>query len=140
MGLALPMMLAASPGAVVSLGDASDSVTAVYDGVFQPEITAGYALQNDGDVSTANAGDIGDWIAPKSAAGADYEARATVLTGALTTGTTGSWLALSTTREWSVTQSGGAGTTECVLLIEIRAAGGGSPLASAQVTLVANLT
>lgn len=64
----------------------------------------------------------GEWmISPPNSA---YEARATLVSGTLSSGTTGSWLALSTTRSWSVTISVAAGagsaTKDCTILVEIR--------------------
>ena len=65
--------------------------------------TCGYRLSASGvayfrsDVSYST---LETWLATGSAA--SYEARATVNTGSLTSGTTGSWLALSSSREWYV--------------------------------------
>ena len=88
--------------------------------------SAQFQLQSDGDVAritvtTGGGGtvDVGDWITPISAAGANYEVRATVNSGSLTSGTTGSWLALSSTRTWTLTQTTVA-SSACELLIEIR--------------------
>lgn len=64
----------------------------------------------------------GEWmiVEPNSA----YEARATLVSGTLSSGTTGSWLVLSTSRAWSVTSTigGGGGHAEknCTILVEIR--------------------
>lgn len=105
--------------------------------------SASFSLENDGDVAritvtTGGGGtvDVGDWITPRSAAGAAYEARATVNSGSLSSGTTGSWLALSSTRTWTLNQTS-VGTTTCELTVEIRRASTGEVLDSTIVTLEA---
>ena len=66
----------------------------------------------------------------------NYECRATVTAGAITSGTTGSWLALSSSREWKVEQ-GSVGTGTATLTIEIRNASTLVVLDSATITLEA---
>jgi hypothetical protein len=107
--------------------------------------TATYTLESDGDVVTATTDggsvDAGDWIDPKASAPSDYEVQATLNAGTLTVGSsaTGSWLALTSDRSWSVRQTviGVADTGD--LTIEIRK-GSGAVLASATVTLDAERT
>ena len=107
--------------------------------------TATYTLESDGDVVTATtplgSSDISDWIDPKASAPSDYEVQATLNAGTLTVGSsaTGSWLALTSDRSWSVRQTviGVADTGD--LTIEIRK-GSGAVLASATVTLDAERT
>lgn len=69
---------------------------------------------------TTNYNDEWMRIGPNSA----YEARATLVSGTLSSGTVGSWLVLSTTRSWSVTCSVGGGgghvQKDCTILVEIR--------------------
>ena len=100
--------------------------------------TATYTLESDGDVMTATTPggsvDAGDWIDPKASAPSDYEARATLNAGTLTSGTTGSWLALTSNRSWTLTQVTVGVATQVDLTIEIRK-GSGATLASATVTL-----
>ena len=100
--------------------------------------TATYTLESDGDVMTATTPggsvDAGDWIDPKASAPSDYEARATLNFGTLSSGTTGSWLALSTTRSWTLQQIIVGVADQVELTIEIRK-GAGAALASATVTL-----
>lgn len=83
---------------------------------------ASFELQSDGDVVLNEGlgdGDVGDWVNPKSAAPGSYEVRATLVSGTLASGTTGSWLALTTSRSWSVFQSG-PGSAAATLTVEIR--------------------
>ena len=70
--------------------------------------TATYTLESDGDVIIATTVDgsldAGDWISPKASAPSDYEVQATLNAGTLTSGTTGSWLALTSNRSWTLTR------------------------------------
>ena len=116
------------PGFIVALVN-----TTVADGGLGGE--AGYELQNDGDIieSTTDGGsvDTGDWITPKGASGIGaFSVRATLNSGTLSSGTTGSWLSLSTTRIWVVGPGGAANLT-----IEISSDGGATVLTSATVVL-----
>lgn len=132
------VFLATLGGARVSLASASDTIS---DITVVVDAGAALELQNDGDIieATNNFGssDVGDWITPKAAAGSNYEVRVTVNSGALSTGTSGSWLSLGTTRSWSVTQSG-AGSSSAEILVEIRRASGAT-LASKTITLSASV-
>jgi hypothetical protein len=96
-------------------------------------ITCSYSIESDGDIVGDPAGDLGDWIIPRALAGANYEVRATLNSGSLFAGTTGSWLGLGTTRTWTV-QRTTPGTQDANLTIEIRPVSG-SVLDSALVTL-----
>lgn len=102
--------------------------------------TARYTLESDGDIITATtslgAVDAGDWITPKSAAPSDYQVRATLVSGTLTSGTTGTWLELTTNATWTRNAATANTYNECVLTIEIRK-GTGSVLTSATITLQA---
>lgn len=74
------------------------------------DATATFRLESDGDIAYSNADgslvvDVGDWIAPTALAGGDYECRLTNVSGSPTTGTIGSWLALSATRTWTLTRT-----------------------------------
>lgn len=105
--------------------------------------TATYTLESDGDVVTATTPggsvDAGDWIAPKASAPSDYEVQATLVGGTLTSGTTGSWLALSSNRTWTLGRVAIGVADQVTLTIEIRK-GSGATLASATVTLDAERT
>lgn len=83
----------------------------------------------------------GEWwsLSPAitSGVGASYEIRCTESVGTVSSGTTGSWLSLSTDRSWT-RNSGGVGEQEVECLIEIRRASDGVVLDSATYTLNAN--
>lgn len=76
-----------------------------------------YSLESDGDivVHSSTPADVGDWVTPKAFAPGAYECRATLNSGTLSSGTTGSWLALTSTRTWTC-----ANTASANLTIEIR--------------------
>ena len=75
------------------------------------------------------------WLAFGTAS--NYECRATVVFGTLTSGTSGAWLSLGSSQEWSITQVG-VGTNTCELTIEIRNASTLVVLDSATITLEAD--
>ena len=73
-----------------------------------------------------------------SGLGASYECRATLNSGsALSSGTVGSWLALSSTRSWTQSRSSSTGVTTSNLTIEIRDVATSTVLASVTVVLQA---
>lgn len=114
----------------------------VSDLVIDPaDAFAQYSLAANGVASTATSGGSGpvgggEWRV--SGASADYQVRATLQSGSITSGTTGSWLSLSTGREWSISQTS-FGTGSATLLIEIRDAVTLAVLDSATVTLTAEV-
>lgn len=79
----------------------------------------------DGSIDQNKAGittDLGIWwsASPETGIGSDYEIRASIVSGTVSSGTTGSWLALSLQRSWN-RLSGAEGVFESVTLtIEIR--------------------
>lgn len=78
--------------------------------------TAGWKIDADGYVYTlkqASYTQQNQWTAD---AVANYEVRATLDEGVVTTGTTGSWLACSSDREWTVEE------TYAYLTVEVRSA------------------
>ena len=107
------------------------------DTAFDPaNATASFSLQNDGDIVTS-AGDEGDWVTPAVAGvAAAYECFATLDSGTLTSGTTGSWLALSSTRTWTLQQTV-VGTNNAQITIQIREIGTSEILDSTVVTFEA---
>ena len=104
------------------------------------QLTSGGKEQGGfGTAASISYADIRDWVTPTSNANL-YEVRATRNSGALSSGTTGTWLALTSTRTWTVTRSV-IGTSTANLTIEIRLAGGpGTILASATVSMTAEVS
>lgn len=100
--------------------------------------TSTFQLEPDGDIGryvNAIYTDLGEWITPTGAAGNAYEAKMTTISGSLSSGTAGSWLALGTLRAWTRTSSSGTQTYSGTL--EIRRASDGTVLDSATITLQA---
>lgn len=81
------------------------------------------------------------WLDPHDATHADaYECFATLDSGTLTAGTTGSWLALSSDRDWERERTDNAlGTDTATITIQIRRVGYTEVLASAQIVLSAEV-
>ncbi len=102
-----------------------------------PTATATYRLESDGDIGATEANntvnDVGDWIAPKTNM-ANYECRADVTSGTLSSGTTGAWQSLSTTRTWTRINAG-TGTIDAVFTLQIRRASDAVVVATASITL-----
>jgi len=105
---------------------------------------AGYRLTSGGleqsGVGSANLvsySTIADWVTPTSNANL-YEVRATLTSGSLSSGTTGSWLALTSTRTWEVAQTG-LGSQSATLDVEVRLASSGVVKATGLVSLTAEV-
>ena len=105
---------------------------------------ARYQLDSDGKVykftgTTASVPTtfVENWVSPNSAAG-DYECFATLNSGSLQTGTTGSWLALTSDRLWGTAVTG-IGTQSASVTITIRKVGTTTNLASATITFEATV-
>jgi hypothetical protein len=105
---------------------------------------ARYQLDSDGKVykfTGTTAGTpttfIEDWVDPNSEA-SNYECFATLNSGSLQTGTTGSWLALTSDRMWGVADTG-SGSQSAFLTIQIRETGTTTTLTSASISLSAGL-
>lgn len=101
---------------------------------------AAYSLTSTGDViatTTLNGPiDVADWVSPKSAAPGSYECRADVVFGSVT-GTTGSWLALTSTRTWSLAKSDpGFGAARLTVSIRL----GGTTLTTATIDLTVQVS
>lgn len=91
----------------------------------------GVAYKGEGPTETS----LGNWVTPTGSA-SNYEVYATLSSGSLTTGTTGSWLALSSNRLWSVEASGNNGQS-AVIVVEIRRIGTTTVLDSATISMEA---
>lgn len=122
---------------VTSIGEvAISNVTASDIAPAPASATASYSLTSAGNLTYTGGG--GTWLSPQVGMG-QFEVRATLVSGSLTTGTTGSWLNLGTTRTWTVSRSG-EGVSAAVLTIEIRLASSGVVQDTATVTFSAEVT
>jgi hypothetical protein len=109
-----------SGGTVVVISDAT-----VYD-ANSGSAQASYSLTLAGEIFAITTLDgfisIGDWISPTSAAPGSYEARADIVFGSVSGSATGSWLALTSTRTWTVARSS-PGRSESRITVQIRLSG-----------------
>jgi hypothetical protein len=117
----------AAPSGSVSITNQNYSRT----GNSTTTVSEKYKLVNDGTVQKVGA-TLETWLV--SGTVADFEAMVTVQSGALASGTTGSWLALSSTRTWTVSASPG-NTSTCTFLVQIRDAATQTVLDSATITI-----
>jgi hypothetical protein len=122
-----------SAGATVNFNDAVVTAAGV------PSQSAGYRINTNGFVyQVVNGVDtsLGQWVTPSSAGG-NYEVFATLTSGTLSSGTTGSWVATSGTPLWTrvAVISGTINIVE--LVMDVRATGTGTVLDSWSVTLEA---
>lgn len=120
-------------GATVNFNDAVVTAAGV------PAQSAGYRIDANGFVyQVINGADtsLGQWVTPTSAAG-NYEVFASLVSGTLSFGTTGSWVATSGSPLWTRTTAI-AGTINTVeLVMDVRATGTGTILDTWSVTLAA---
>lgn len=101
------------------------------------DATAAYTLTSGGLVQDHTGATLETWLG--SGAASNYEVRATVTAGALSTGLTGSWLALSSNRTWTRSRTI-VGTGTATLLIEIRDTATSTVQDSATISLEAEVT
>lgn len=120
-------------GGTVSLANKNPSISVPFGTA--PAI---YALNADGFVYVMNT--INDQYATPVAIAPFLECRMTVNSGpALSGSASGSWLALSSTQTWTLSNSNAGTLVETVATIEIREAGTGIVRASATITFDAEV-
>lgn len=136
----MTMMILLGTGSAGGGGGGGDNATLqnanLFDYAVLPSLAdVGIRLHSDGTVDYRERGYYSNaytWLTGTET-NADYEARWTTTAGALSSGTTGSWLVLSTAREWRV-----GGNNTCTGTLEIRmAAVPNTVLATATITLTA---
>jgi hypothetical protein len=133
-GLALVGMRSAaddSSSSPVFLRDAS-----AIDGTVSPVHPSAFWEMNVSGNVNASSGAGYAWLLIGAAA--DYEVRATLLSGSVSIGATGVWLPLSSTRRWTLTRSN-VGSSVAELAIEVRSIATGLVVATASVTLEAEM-
>ena len=122
-----------SAGATVNFNDASVTAAGV------PAQSAGYRIDANGFVyQVINGADtsLGQWVTPTSAAG-NYEVFATVSSGSVSSGTTGSWVATSGSPLWTRVAVISGTINTVILSMQVRATGTGTVLDTWTVTLEA---
>jgi hypothetical protein len=104
---------------------------------FGAPASAEYQLNSNGNVEYSENGGafsvLEAWCIPAAQA-ANYECFATQVTGGLVTGTLGVWLALSSSRSWSITQPN-PGVERAIINVGIRRVGTTTILASADIEM-----
>lgn len=111
----------------------------VDDTVGQSTASAQYQLTTGGIAQsiTINGGTVTleNWVVPATSS-SRYEVFATLIAGTLTTGTTGTWQALTSTRGWSRNRTT-VGTNTAIINLAIRLVGTTTTLVTADITLSA---
>lgn len=136
------------------LGAGGDNVTivltsqtglnSIVDSVGVGTATASYQIASNGKVFKtigATTTEIEQWCTPTSAAG-NYEVFATLNSSTglgLSSGTTGSWLALTSNQTWTVTESTSGNLSGAELGMQIRKIGTGTVLATATINIEAEV-
>lgn len=100
-------------------------------------LTAGGLVQGSTDQDGINPFTLETWCNPTTAA-PNYEALITVTEGFLDGGTTGSYVALSSTRSWYIIEDASGGFKTCTFTVQIRAIGTTTVLATATIDLLAS--
>lgn len=131
--LVMPTNFWGKGGATVNFVD-----TTVYAFNTGATATAGYRINSNGfDYEGINGtfSSLNQWVTPTSAGG-NYEIFATVTSGSVTSGTTGSWVATSGNPTWTRDRTT-IGINTCILSMQVRATGSGTVLDTWTVTLEA---
>ncbi|MGA0927104.1 MAG: hypothetical protein ACO3RW_07895 [Burkholderiaceae bacterium] len=103
--LQLPKSTAAAAPAIPATLNASASTLLV--GVGLTQATASLSINADGSVGGADTFDPGAWITPVGGSyGGSYWVKVDISSGSVTTGTTGSRLALTSGQTWTATTTG----------------------------------
>lgn len=97
--------------------------------------SCGLTVGNSG-AATATGESPYTWLL--SGVNSDYEIRADVTSGSLSSGTTGSWLVLSTSRSWAVTRTV-IGTKTATMAVQIRRVSDSVVLTTATITITATV-
>lgn len=144
------------PSGAISLNDghgksnvtaAITNKTATAQSVAPSGVTATYTLANTGVASysfwngssNTTPAISGEWLTVGT--GADFECFCTLNSGTLNSGTTGTWMALSTTRAWTcLFTSGSAGSNSASITVQLRRVSDSVVVSSATISLTATLT
>jgi hypothetical protein len=125
-------LMASQGGRTVVIGDQDLLHTAIDPA----DASVDYVLTETG-LARSNGVTLHGWLTPVVSPG-DFEVRATVNSGAFTTGTVGAWEALSAARTWTRTRTA-IGTSAVNATFEIRRASDGVVLDSATIILTATV-
>lgn len=127
---------------MIFVGDLGDQQVAISDvTAFDVDVTptpasASYTLTSAGQVNASSVL-ITDWLVPQINM-SDFECFASVTSGVLSSGPTGSWVNLGTTRTWALNRAS-IGTSTASVNIRIRRVGTLVDLTAADITLEATV-
>ncbi len=112
-------------GYVVKLSgeDVSDTQSSPATAMSTITVRSNGTVEKTENTTTTQVDASTDWVRPASLASSAFEVMATVNSGAVQSGTTGSWLNLGSNRAWSCTRNVN-GTASANLTIAIRHNGG----------------
>lgn len=130
-------MLLTAAGDVAQGAVSLASLTASAEAFDPATATASYSLASTG-VRSASGLSNANWINPAVGMG-DFEVLATVQSGTLSSGLTGSYLPLSATRTWT-RQRSGVGTSTCIIRIQVRRISDAVQVADVTITLQATVS
>jgi hypothetical protein len=118
-----------APAPSVSISDATVSDTAIGTAI------ASYSINSDGTVRTSSDDILQSWLLG-GGTNSNYDVMATVTSGTLSSGTTGSWLNCGTTRTWALTNGLSNNSVKtAVFTLQMRLASTGVVQDSAVITL-----
>lgn len=124
---------------VISITDQYISGSGVSDAYAYYFLTAGGLVRASSEAGGINPTTLETWCTPTSQS-SNYEALVTVTSGALSGGSgTGTYVALSTTRNWYVEEFTPGGSNFCEFTVQIRRIGTTTVLDTATITLEANV-
>lgn len=124
---------------VISITDQYISGSGVSDAYAYYFLTAGGQVEQSVQAGGINPTNLEQWCTPTNQS-SNYEALVTLTSGTLSGGSgTGTWLALSTTRNWYVEEFGSGNSKLCQFTVQIRKIGTGTVLDTATIDLEANV-
>lgn len=132
-------LLGTGDNVVISITDQSISDTDFVAAYAYYFLTAGGQVEQSTQAGGTGPTNLEQWCTPTSQS-SNYEAFITVSSGALSGGSaTGTWLALSTTRNWYVEELTSGNSNQCIFTVDIRKIGTGTVLDTATITLYAEV-
>jgi len=132
------MMLLAGGGDLVSISNATISSIDADPAAASSQYRIASTGSIDSIRSPGGTTSLGNWVVPTSSA-SNYEAKATVTSGTLTSGTTGSFISCAASPTWTRVATT-RGTFTAVITVDIRLIGTTTVLATASITLTATQT
>ena len=137
--LVMPTNFYGKSSVVISISDQTiygSDFSAAYAYYF---LTAGGQVEQSTQAGGINPTNLQQWCTPTSAS-SDYEALVTIVSGTLSGGSgAGTWLALSSTRNWYIDNTNSGTLKQTVFTVQIRKIGTATVLDSATITLEAEI-